>query len=166
VFDLAYSIGVVHHLPDPEEGLASLARVVGPGGTLFAWVYGHEHNGFVRRVVDPVRRHVTSRMPPSVMRVVALPLAAAFHAVVRLVYRPLRGTRPGRRLPLSDYLTSVGGFSFRQNYNIVFDQLVAPTAHYVRGDELRGWLERAGLRDVEISPRNRNSWRGRGVRPA
>ena len=164
-FDVAYSIGVLHHLPDPEAGFASLVRVVREGGTMFAWVYGYENNGVVRHVVDPLRRHVTTRLPPSLMRAISFPLAVAFHAVVKGIYRPLRRTAALRILPLGDYLVSLSGFNFRQNYNIVFDQLVAPTAYYLRGTEFEAWFRRARLEEIELSWRNRNSWRGLGRRP-
>ena len=79
--------------------------------------------------------------------------------------RPLRGTAVGRLLPLNEYLASVADFRFRQNYGIVFDQLVAPTAAYIKGPELESWFEEAGLLDVTISHRHGNSWRGRGRVP-
>jgi hypothetical protein len=128
------------------------------------WVYGHEGNRFVRAVVDPLRKHVTSRLPPPAMRTIAWPLAALFHALVKLVYGPLAGTAAGSRLPMASYLTSLRPFSFRQNYNIVFDQLVAPTSWYLRRSEVEAWFRRASLVDVEISWRNRNSWRASGRR--
>jgi SAM-dependent methyltransferase len=163
-FDLVYSIGVLHHLPDPRAGFDSLLRFVRPGGTIAAWVYGHENNGFVRNVVEPARR-VSTKVPPPLLRGLAWPLGAAFHAVAKGVYRPLAGTAVGGSLPLNEYMTSVAAFSFRQNYSIVFDQLVAPTAAYIRGDEIRAWFEEAGLEDVAISHRHGNSWRGKGRVP-
>jgi hypothetical protein len=81
------------------------------------------------------------------------------------VYRPLHATSVGRALPLDEYLSSVADFSFRQNYGIVFDQLVAPTAAYIRGPELESWFDESGLEDVQISNRHGNSWRGRGRLP-
>jgi SAM-dependent methyltransferase len=164
-FDVVYSIGVLHHLPDPQEGFRSLVRFVRPGGTIAVWVYGYERNGFVRNVVEPLRR-VSTRMPPPVLRSLAWPLALGFHGAAKGVYRPLAGTAVGRRFPLNEYLTSVADFSFRQNYGIVFDQLVAPTAAYIKGPEIEGWFAEAGLVDVEISNRHGNSWRGRGKVPA
>ena len=163
-FDVIYSIGVLHHLPDPEQGFRSLTPYLRPGGTIAVWVYGYENNGFVRNVVEPMRR-VSTRIPPRLLRTLAYPLGAAFHGLAKGVYRPLRDTNAARRLPLAEYLAAVGAFSFRQNYAIVFDQLVAPTAAYIKGDELRGWFERAGLVDVEVSHRHGNSWRGRGRAP-
>ena len=129
------------------------------------WVYGYENNGVVRNVVEPVRR-LSTRMPPSVLRGLAWPLALGFHGVARGVYRPLHGTAVGRKLPLDDYVASVADFSFRQNYGIVFDQLVAPTAAYIKGSELEGWFRQSGLEDVQTTHRHGNSWRGQGRAPA
>ena len=164
-FDLVYSIGVLHHLPDPQSGFRSLLRFVRPGGTIAVWVYGHENNGFVRNVVEPMRR-VSTKVPPPFLRSAAWPLGAAFHGVAKGVYRPLAGTAVGRTLPLNEYMASVADFSFRQNYSIVFDQLVAPTASYIRESEIRSWFEDGGLEDVVISQRHGNSWRGQGRVPA
>jgi SAM-dependent methyltransferase len=164
-FDLVYSIGVLHHLPDPYEGFRSLLRFVRRGGTIAVWVYGYENNGFVRNVVEPMRR-VSTKVPPPVLRRLAWPLGAAFHGLAKGIYRPLDGTAVGRALPLTEYMASVAGFSFRQNYSIVFDQLVAPTAAYIKGAELRAWFEENGLEDVVVSHRHGNSWRGRGTVPA
>jgi len=164
-FDFVYSIGVLHHLPDPLAGFRTLLRFVRPGGTIAVWVYGHENNGFVRNVVEPVRR-VTTRIPPPALRALAWPLALGFHGAAKGVYRPLNGTAIGRALPLDEYMASVADFSFRQNYGIVFDQLVAPTAAYITGTELEQWFADAGLEDVRISHRHGNSWRGQGRVPA
>ena len=163
-FDFIYSIGVLHHLPDPEAGFRNLTRYLRPGGAIAVWVYGYENNGFVRHVVEPLR-HLSTKMPRSLLRSLAWPLGVGFHAAAKGVYRPLDGTRLGRSLPLDGYMSSVADFSFRQNYGIVYDQLSAPTAAYIRGDELRGWFARAGLEDVHISHRHGNSWRGRGRAP-
>lgn len=163
-FDIIYSIGVLHHLPNPRDGFLSLRRFLRPGGLLVVWVYGYENNGLVRNVVEPLRR-VTTRIPPTLLRGIALPLAAVFHGAVKAIYRPAHGTALARRLPLEEYISSLSGFTFQQNYNIVFDQLVAPTAAYIRGDELREWFEAAGLEDVAVTSRHGNSWRGRGRAP-
>jgi SAM-dependent methyltransferase len=164
-FDLVYSIGVLHHLPDPYEGFRSLLRFVRPGGTIAVWVYGYENNGFVRNAVEPLRR-VSTKVPPPLLRGLAWPLGAAFHGIAKGVYAPLDGTAIGKRLPLNEYMASVANFSFRQNYSIVFDQLVAPTAAYIKGPELRSWFDENGLEDVVISHRHGNSWRGHGRVPA
>jgi SAM-dependent methyltransferase len=164
-FDLVYSIGVLHHLPDPYVGFRSLLRLVRPGGTIAVWVYGYENNGFVRNAVEPLRR-VSTKVPPPLLRGLAWPLGATFHGVAKGVYRPLDGTAVGAALPLNEYMASAANFSFRQNYSIVFDQLAAPTAAYIKGPELRAWFDENGLEGVVISHRHGNSWRGQGRLPA
>ena len=164
-FDLIYSIGVLHHLPDPRAGFKSLVRLLKPGGTMFAWVYGHENNAVVHYGINPVRKLVTARLPPPVVRVLSWPLAVLLQAAVKVVYRPARGHRLFRLLPVREYLYSLSAFTFRHNYSIVFDHLVAPTAFYIKRDEFAAWFAEAGLEGVEISWRNQNSWRGRGRRP-
>ena len=164
VFDLVYSIGVLHHLPDPHAGFRALVPLVRPGGAIFIWVYGYEGNRFVRAVVEPLRR-LSTRLPPPLLRGLAFPLGVAFHALARNVYRPARLRWLSRRLPLSAYMESVSHFTFRQNYAIVFDQLVAPKSHYISRDQLAEWAASAGLESVSITSRNNNSWRLFGRRP-
>ena len=160
-FDLVYSIGVMHHLPDPSAGLRALVPLVRDGGTIAVWVYGFEGNGVVRHVVEPLRR-LSTKIPAPLLRGLAWPLALPFHAAARGIYAPLQRTRVHRSLPLSDYMTSVAEFSFRQNYGIVFDQLAAPSTAYIREDELTDWLTGLGLTDVHVTNRHGNSWRGQG----
>src|SRR4029077_13534357 len=38
-FDLVFSIGVLHHTPSTARAVASVARLVKPGGTLAVWLY-------------------------------------------------------------------------------------------------------------------------------
>ncbi len=38
-FDFVYSIGVLHHAPDPRRAFAEIARKVKPGGRLAVWLY-------------------------------------------------------------------------------------------------------------------------------
>lgn len=156
-FDVIYSIGVLDHMPDPRAGFESLVRFLRPGGTIAAWVYGWEGNGFVRGVVDPVRR-VTAKAPPPLLRGLSWPLAATLHGVSRAASAG-RDTRLGRRLPLREYLLSIADYTLRNKENIVFDQLVSPTVHYLRREELEEWVGGAGLEDGTLTSRHGNSWR-------
>jgi len=52
-FDSVYSIGVLHHMPDPESGFRSLVTLLRPGGSIFAWVYGRENNAIVHGFHQP-----------------------------------------------------------------------------------------------------------------
>jgi SAM-dependent methyltransferase len=158
-FDLAYSVGVLHHLPDPERGFEALVRTVRPGGLVFAWVYGREGNGLIVRVVDPLRRRVLSRLPRGFLKwAISLPLAAVLWPFVA-------AARKGASFPYSAYFRFLAQNDFRFTHGVVFDHLVAPTSHYIRREDFAGWFERAGLVDVQITRRNENSWRGLGRVP-
>src|ERR1043166_5819818 len=61
-FDYAFSIGVLHHLPDPQGGFRSLASKVKSGGQISAWVYGAENNEWITRFIDPLREKLSSRI--------------------------------------------------------------------------------------------------------
>jgi SAM-dependent methyltransferase len=166
VFDYAFSVGVLHHLPDPRAGFRSLASKVKPGGHLSAWVYGAENNEWITRWVNPVRKRLTSRMSPrALLHLSKLPAAALF-AATKLVYGPLNrrtgGTALARHLFYNDYLSALSAFGWREQHTIVFDHLVAPTAHYITRADFEEWWRDIRAHDTTIEWHNKNSWRGFG----
>ena len=56
----------------------------------------------------------------------------------------------------------VAGFGWREQHNIVFDHLVAPTAFYISGPDFEEWWRDVQATDVVIGWRNKNSWTGFG----
>jgi SAM-dependent methyltransferase len=73
-FDLAYSIGVLHHTPAPQEAFARVAATVKPCGKLAVYMYARY--GPSHKASDAIR-HVTTRLPLKVMwglSAVAIPL--------------------------------------------------------------------------------------------
>lgn len=157
-FDLAFSVGVLHHLPDPRAGFRALSDVVRPGGRVAFWVYGRENNEWIVRLVDPVRKSVTSRMPAEWLKRASLLPSAALWGAIRLLYRP-REDGKGPPLPYGDYFAAMHGFPFDEIHSIVFDQLVTPVAHYLGGDEVKGWFD-GGFDDVRVRWHGEYSWSG------
>ena len=144
-FDLIYSIGVLHHLPGPAGGLPRAPPVSAPR---------RDDRGVALRLREQrlraARRRAAAQVrhgsPAPALRAVAWPLAVAFHGVAKgVIDRSEHACRDGRSR-CDEYMASVADFSFRQNYGIVFDQLSAPTAAYIRGEELEGWFAETGLR--------------------
>ncbi|MBK9214745.1 MAG: methyltransferase domain-containing protein [Chloracidobacterium sp.] len=164
VFDYAFSVGVLHHTPDPKGAFLSLAGKVKKGGHLSAWVYGAENNEWITRYVDPVRNGFTSRISqPVLYQVSKLPTLGVFLST-KLVYRPLNSVaKPvASRLFYNEYLNHLGTFGWREHHNIVFDHLVAPTAFYLSKTEFEQWWSEVDATDVEITWHNKNSWCGFG----
>jgi SAM-dependent methyltransferase len=165
-FDYAFSVGVLHHLPDPRGGFLSLSSKVRKGGHLSAWVYGAENNEWITRFVNPVRVRVTSRINQNaLLHLSKLPTAALF-AATKLIYGPLnrsaRGAALARHLFYNDYLSAISRFGWREQHTIVFDHLVAPTAFYISRAEFEEWWRDVRATDVVIGWHNKNSWRGFG----
>lgn len=166
IFDYAFSVGVLHHLPDPRAGFRSLASKVKPGGYLSAWVYGAENNEWITRWINPVRERITSRINRRALLHLSKLPAAIVYAATKLLYGPLNrsdnGTALARHLFYNDYMNAISAFDWREQHTIVFDHLVAPTAFYIRRAEFEEWWRDVEASDVEIGWHNRNSWRGRG----
>ena len=67
-FDLAYSIGVLHHTPDTQAAFERVAAMVKPGGGLAVYLYhryGPDHHA-----PDLIRR-VTTRLPVKLMLILS-----------------------------------------------------------------------------------------------
>jgi SAM-dependent methyltransferase len=93
-FDLAYSIGVLHHTPDPEGAFRSVAPAVKPGGKFAVYLYGRY--GFSHRASDLIRR-VTTRLPLNLMWALSAGAVPLYYA-----YRlPVVGTIARLALPIS-----------------------------------------------------------------
>jgi SAM-dependent methyltransferase len=87
--DFAYSLGVLHHVPDIVSAIASVARTLKPGGIFLLYLYYAFDNRpwwfcLLWRVSDGLRRLI-SRLP-SLFRFIICDLIAA------LVYWPLART--------------------------------------------------------------------------
>lgn len=160
--DFAFSIGVLHHLKDPREGFNSVVRHLRPGGRMFAWVYGRENNGWIVHLVNPLRRGITSRLPRPVLYALSWILTLGLHPAIKLLYSPHAPRWLRRSLPYSDYLSWLARYGFRHNHSVVFDHLVPTLAHYIRREEFEDWFRAADMKILDVSWRNRNSWRGHG----
>jgi SAM-dependent methyltransferase len=166
--DLVYSVGVLHHLPDPFAGFRALIRVLKPGGRIVLWVYGREGNGWIVTFVNPVRR-ITSRLSLPFLRVfsawVAFPLWLALQGIYRPAHRAPSLAWLQRWLPYQAYLKDLTGFPFREIHAITFDHLLAPIAHYVREGEVAKWFADCGLKLDSLRWHHRNSWSAIGYVP-
>jgi SAM-dependent methyltransferase len=164
-FDYIMCLGVLHHLADPALGFQSLVRLLKPGGHVSVWVYGSENNGWILRWVDPLRVHVTSRLPAWLLDLICRPLGmilyAAAHAPDRSWLASLR-----KRLALDSYAANfLRRLSLREMMGIIYDHLVPPIAHYLPRQEIQGWFDANGIEIISMTSRNGNSWRVLGRKP-
>jgi SAM-dependent methyltransferase len=165
-FDYAFSVGVLHHLPDPRAGFESLVSKVKPGGHISAWVYGAENNWWIVWLVNPIRKHITSRLPERLLLHLSKIPTAMMYAATKIIYGPLNRSEAGRKIAqhlfYNEYLRAIADFNWREQHSIVFDHLIAPTAFYLSKEEFTKWWQGIGASDAIIGWHNQNSWRGFG----
>lgn len=151
--DFGYSLGVLHHTPDPEDGLRSCVRALKPNAPLLVYLYYRFDNRplWFRALweVSDVARRVVSRTPSRVRFLLTDTLAA-------LVYWPLARTaalleRLGMSVesfPLSYYRDR----SFYVMRNDALDRFGTQLERRFTQAEISRMMERAGLERVAFSP--------------
>jgi SAM-dependent methyltransferase len=154
VFDIAFSIGVIHHLEDPGRAVQRMRQAVKPGGAVLIWVYGYENMEHYVWLLNPLRNHVFSRIPVSLVRYLAYVPAALLWMFLRLGLSRLEYFRLLRR------------FTFRHLHHIVFDQMIPRIANYWRKDEVELLMQQACLNDIRLVWVNEMSWAAVGYKAA
>lgn len=152
-FDLAFSIGVIHHLEHPVQALKKMTRAVKPGGRVVIWVYGLENNRWLVSVLNPIRRRLFSRLPIGLTHHLSLYPAVVVWVLLRLGLRPI------------EYFRLMAKFDFPHLRSIVFDQMLPRIAHYWPRQTVEKMMAEAGLEDVRLTWVNQMSWSAIGTRP-
>jgi len=60
MFDIIFSVGVLHHTPDPSGALRALSRKLAPGGLIGVYIYNKKP--FLRELADEKIRKITTRL--------------------------------------------------------------------------------------------------------
>jgi len=147
-FDRAYSIGVLHHTPDPRAAFARVAASVKPGGGVAVYLY--KHPGPARYGPDLIRK-ITTRLP--------LPVVRALSTVAVPLYYPYR-------LPLlGKVLQFVGPISLHPDWRTrwldTFDWYTPKYQWKLSHPQVFSWFRENGCVDIEIA---KEPIRMRGVR--
>ena len=147
-FDFIYSIGVLHHLPDPEPAFQNLLRFLKPGGVVQIYLYWKPEQRPVKAALlsgVSAARRLTTRLPHKAVHLLAYPTAMMAHVFLVWPYRILRRlpflNRIAEEIPMKQYAT----LPFRVCVNDQLDRFSAPIENrYTRAD-VQNWLARAAL---------------------
>lgn len=155
--DFVFSVGVIHHIPEPDATIRAAYEALRPGGRIAIWVYGREGNELYLSIALPMRR-ITRRLPhdmlAALVRVLDVPLVAYIAACRRLP------------LPMRRYMTEVMGKLTPAKRRLgIYDQLNPAYARYYTRAEARDLLARAGFVDIRQAHRHGYSWSLVGTRP-
>lgn len=156
-YDIVLSIGVIHHIADPEPVIDAAMRALKPGGRLLIWLYGKEGNEIYLAIFQPLRM-VTTLLPHPILKIVCAGLTVAlsgYIAVARFLPVPMRS-----------YMTGVlAHFSWHKRYLTIYDQLNPAHAKYYKRSEAENLLFRAGFEAVRLYHRHGYSWTAVGTKP-
>lgn len=150
--DFGYSLGVLHHLPDPAAGLAACVSKLKPGAPMLVYIYYAFDNRpawfrLLWRASDLIRQAV-SQAP---FRVKSL-LAEIFAA---LVYIPLaRGAALAERLGAQVDAWPLSAYRWRSYYSMrtdALDRFGTRLEHRMTKAEITAMMERSGLTDIRFS---------------
>ena len=153
-FDIAFSIGVIHHLEKPLDALKQMTKAVKPGAKVMIWVYGYENNEWIVRYFDPLRKLLFARLPIGLTHFLSLFPTALLWLFLHMGLGRL------------EYFNLLRQTTFRQLRSIVFDQMLPRIANYWKREEVEQLLRDAGLTDLRVVPVNDMSWTAVGIRPA
>ena len=121
-FDIAFSIGVIHHLKDPKMAMENLFNSLKEGGTLIIWVYAKEGNENYIRLLNALR-FFTIRLPLTLVKFIAKALSILLWITLRIIAN-------------NDYLRMIRKFSLKHLEAIIFDQLFPSIANYWTKEEV------------------------------
>jgi SAM-dependent methyltransferase/uncharacterized protein YbaR (Trm112 family) len=167
-FDLVYSLGVLHHLPEPQKGFRSLLPLLKESGSINIYLYWNlESEPRWRRgalsVVTAIRR-VTTKMPHPLLKKLSWLIAAGLYVslvVPAKILDKFDATRDlANRIPLGHYHR----YPFRVVYTDQFDRFSAPIENRYGRAEVFEWLKDANLEEIVIL--GGAGWRASGRKAA
>jgi SAM-dependent methyltransferase len=138
IFDMVFSIGVLHHTPNPRQAFAQLARRVKPGGRIAVWLY--RKNTPPQEWLNSGLRQITTRLPARVLEPLCMGLG--FLGSVPVLKRTLN---------------KVANFSGHPDWTLRvcdnFDWYAPRYQSHHTVAELRSWFEAEGFGNlVELPP--------------
>jgi SAM-dependent methyltransferase len=136
-FDVVFSIGVLHHSPDPRRAFARVAARVKPGGRLAVWLY--RRNTLPQEVLNTALRAVTTRLPTQVLE----PLCAGLGVL-------------GGIPVVNQTLNKVANFSNHPDWTLrvcdSFDWYAPKYQSHHTTAELKRWFTEEGFENLTVLP--------------
>jgi SAM-dependent methyltransferase len=155
--DYIFSIGVLHHIPDPLPVVEAAFNALRPGGHFLIWLYGKEGNGLYLAIIRPLRgltQHLPHFMLAFLVEVMYWPL---------VLYTKFCRWMP---LPLRGYMFSIlEKMSPEKRRLIIYDQLNPSYAKYYTQSEAGKLLSDGRFVNIRTHHRHGYSWTVIGTKP-
>lgn len=163
-FDLVYSLGVLHHIPDTEKALKNCVDMVKPGGFMLLYLYYNLDNRNILykmlfQLSDGLRR-IISRLPGTCKKFVCELIAYLMYMPLILFSQLLElvGLKKlSEQVPLSYYKRT----SLKIIRNDALDRFGTPLEQRFSKKKIREMMSNAGLRNIVFS-KNAPYWHAIG----
>lgn len=145
VFDIAYSIGVLHHLPQPQQGFSRLPKVLKKDGRMLIWVYNRRGNARALYFYEPMRAVLKQLPKPLLFKLCYIP-----GGIVHLInysthfFKAIGLKKVGANMPFAYY----ANFPFNMKLNDAFDVLATPKSNYYNRETVEEWFGASQLTHV------------------
>ena len=150
-FDFVFSIGVLHHLPDPEKGFKKLVNFLKPSGGMLLYVYHSfkksDPKFYLLGFVNFFRRF-TTKLPHRILYLLCFPIAAASYLILVLPYKYFFKNFIKQGWPLGAYKD----YTFYVMLNDTFDRFSAPIENRYSKEEILKWYEKENFKNIKILP--------------
>jgi SAM-dependent methyltransferase/uncharacterized protein YbaR (Trm112 family) len=165
-FDFIYSIGVLHHLPDPEAAFQNLLRYLKPGGEIQIYLYWQPERRSIKSLLLSAvnaTRNLTTRLPHWAVHALAYPSALAAFIFFVWPYRIMQSVPALRSVAANMPMKQYAVLPFRVCVNDQLDRFSAPIENRYTKGEVEAWLSSAGLKKSQVIANF--GWLGTGQKP-
>lgn len=140
VFDVIFSIGVLHHTPNTKQAFKSLVRLLKPGGYICIWLYHAYHDDSTRIKLSRFYRKFSWRLPKNLLYLIAH-LAIPYYYLNRI---PIIGSITSRVWHIAEHK------DWRWRVLDTFDWYSPRYQWHHTYTEVWAWFEEEGLENIKI----------------
>jgi len=153
-FDLVFSLGVLHHVPDTQAAMNKCVKKVKPGGYFLVYLYySLDNRGFLFKslfYISNIMRNIISRLPPKPKKLICDVLAILIYmpfVIVSKLIGYFGFTNILRHIPLSYYANK----SINIIRNDSLDRFGTPLEQRFSKKEIHKMMVNCGLEDIVFS---------------
>lgn len=154
-FDVGFSLGVLHHIPDTQKAMDVCVRKVKPGGHFLVYLYySLDNRGFLYKTLfffSNLIRRIVSKMPGGLKRFSCNMMAVFFYMPFVLFSRLLRLLGVSKKVRAKIPLHSYESTSFYIIRNDALDRFGTPLEQRFSRKQIQTMMEASGLENIVFS---------------
>jgi len=157
-FDLVYSLGVLHHIPDTFKAMKKASSFVKPGGYLLLYLYyALDNRGILYKSlfwISNIFRVIISALPKGIKKficdLIAVFVYLPFILLTKLFIKISPNSTYWRAIPLSTYAEYNSSFNIIRNDSL--DRFGTSLEQRFSQKEIKELYEKLGYKDIVFSP--------------